>query len=101
MRSLNDNHVRYLLMGAYAVALHGYPRYTKDINIWIDMSPETAANMVKALVQFGFDSLGLQAADFLVSEQMIQLDYPSNRIDRITTPHQEPAFMPDAFLAAI
>jgi hypothetical protein len=86
IRSLNNNHVRYLVIGAYAVAVHGYPRYTKDIDIWIDMTPENAASMVKALVQFGFDSLGLQAADFLVSEQIIQLGYPPNRIDLITTP---------------
>ncbi|MFH0812328.1 MAG: hypothetical protein V2A69_05755 [Pseudomonadota bacterium] len=86
VQSLNDNHVRYLVIGAYAVALHGYPRYTKDIDIWIDMTPENAANVVKALAQFGFGSLNLQAADFLVPEQIIQLGYPPSRIDLITTP---------------
>ena len=60
IQSLNDNHIRYLVIGAYAVALHGYPRYTKDINIWIDMSPENASNVVKSLAQFCFESLGLQ-----------------------------------------
>ena len=44
IQSLNDNHVRYLVIGGYAVALHGYPRYTKDIDVWIEMSPENAAN---------------------------------------------------------
>ena len=86
IQSLNDNHVRYLVIGGYAVALHGYPRYTKDIDIWIQMSPDNAANMVKALEQFGFGALGLQAADFIVPEQIIQLGYPPNRIDLITTP---------------
>lgn len=86
IQSLTDNHVRYLVIGAYAVALHGYPRYTKDIDIWIEMSPDNAANMVKALDQFGFDSLGLLATDFLVPDQIIQLGYPPNRIDLITTP---------------
>jgi len=86
IRSLNDNHVRYLVIGAYAVALHGYPRYTKDIDIWIDMTPENAASMVSALAQFGFAALGLKDADFLVPEQIIQLGYPPNRIDLITTP---------------
>ena len=38
IQSLNDNHVRYLVIGAYAVALHGYPRYTKDMDVWIEMS---------------------------------------------------------------
>ncbi len=86
IQSLNDNRVRYLVIGGYAVALHGYPRYTKDIDIWIEMSPDNAANLVKALEQFGFGSLGLQAADFLVPDQVVQLGYPPSRIDLITTP---------------
>ena len=86
IQSLNDNHVRYLVIGGYAVALHGYPRYTKDMDVWIEMSAENAARMVAALQQFGFGSLGLQAADFLVPDQIIQLGYPPNRIDLITTP---------------
>lgn len=86
IQSLNANQVRYLVIGGYAVALHGYPRYTKDIDLWIQMSPENAARMIKALEQFGFGSLGLQAADFLVPDQIIQLGYPPNRIDLITTP---------------
>ena len=57
IQSLNDDHVRYLVIGGYAVALHGYPRYTKDMDVWIEMSPENAANMTKALEQFGFGSL--------------------------------------------
>jgi hypothetical protein len=86
IQSLNDNHVRYLVVGGYAVALHGYPRYTKDIDIWIEMTPDNAANMVKALEQFEFGSLGLQATDFITPDQIIQLGYPPNRIDLVTTP---------------
>ena len=86
IQSLNDNNVRYLVIGGYAVALHGYPRYTKDIDVWIEMSPTNAASMIRALEQFGFGSLGLQATDFLVPDQIIQLGYPPSRIDLITTP---------------
>lgn len=57
---LNANRVRYLVVGGYAVALHGYPRYTKDMDIWIERTPENAARLLKALEQFGFASLGLQ-----------------------------------------
>ena len=85
IRSLNDNHVRYLVIGGYAVALHGHPRYTKDMDVWVEMSADNAANMVKALEQFGFGSLNLQAADFLVPDQIIQLGYPPNRIDLLCT----------------
>ena len=84
--SLNAKHVRYLVIGGYAVALHGHPRYTKDIDVWIELSPENAAKMVQALEQFGFESLQLQADDFLTPDQVIQLGYPPNRIDIITTP---------------
>jgi predicted nucleotidyltransferase len=82
---LNDNHVRYLIVGGYAVAIHGHPRYTKDIDIWIEMSPENVDNLLQALEQFGFSSLGLQAEDFLTPDQIIQLGYPPNRIDLLTT----------------
>ena len=82
---LNANQVRYLVVGGYAVALHGYPRYTKDMDIWIDMTPENANRIVQALEQFGFGSLGLKQEDFLEEDTIIQLGYPPRRIDVITT----------------
>ncbi len=85
IQSLNDNRVRYLVIGGYAVAFHGHPRYTKDMDVWIAMNPDNAAKMVKALEQFGFGSLGLKAEDFLVPDQIIQLGYAPNRIDLLTT----------------
>ncbi len=85
IQSLNDNHVRYLVVGGYAVALHGYPRYTKDLDLWIEAAPENSANIVKALDQFGFGSLDLTADDFLEPDTVIQLGYPPSRIDLITS----------------
>ncbi|MGB8213617.1 MAG: hypothetical protein WCE68_08670 [Anaerolineales bacterium] len=85
IQSLNDNAVRYLVVGGYAVALHGYPRYTKDIDIWVEMTAGNAARVIKALDQFGFGSLDLKAADFMVPDQIIQLGYPPRRIDILTT----------------
>ena len=79
IQSLNDNGVRYLVIGGYAVAFHGHPRYTKDMAVWIAMDAENAANMVE------FASLSLQAANFLTPDQIVQLGYPPNRIDVITT----------------
>jgi hypothetical protein len=55
------------------------------LGVWIEASPENAAKMVKALEQFGFGTLGLQAADFLVLNQTIQLGYPPNRVDLLST----------------
>lgn len=85
VKSLNANQVRYLIVGGYALGFHGHPRYTKDLDVWIEMAPENAANVVAALEAFGFGSLGLKAADFLVPDQIIQLGYPPNRIDLLTT----------------
>jgi predicted nucleotidyltransferase len=86
IQSLNNNDVRYLVIGGYAVAYHGHPRYTKDIDIWIEIDPDNAANVIKALDEFGFSSLGLKAEDFLNAGEVIQLGYPPNRIDIVTAP---------------
>ena len=83
--SLNANQVRYLVVGGYAVALHGHPRYTKDIDIWLEREQENAERVVRALDYFGFASLGLAAVDFLEPDQIIQLGYAPNRIDLITS----------------
>jgi hypothetical protein len=82
---LNDNQVRYLVVGGYAVALHGYPRFTKDIDIWIDLAPANAERIISALEQFGFGSLGLVEQDFLEADTIIQLGYPPRRIVLLTT----------------
>ena len=83
---LNDNQVNYLVIGGYAVAIHGHPRYTKDIDIWIEISEENSQKIITALAEFGFGSLGLTAQDFQEPHQIIQLGYPPNRIDLITSP---------------
>lgn len=85
IQSLNDNGVHYLVVGGYAVALHGYPRYTKDIDVWVEMTAENAYKIVKALDQFGFGSLELKESDFTVPDQILQLGYPPVRIDILTT----------------
>ena len=69
--SLNASDVRYLVVGGYAVALHGHPRYTRDIDIWIESTRDNAARVVRALDAFGFGSLELTEADFLVPDQII------------------------------
>jgi hypothetical protein len=85
IQSLNDNAVRYLLVGGYAVALHGYPRYTKDLDIWVESTAENAAQTIKALQQFGFGSLDLKESDFTTPDQVVQLGHPPNRIDILTS----------------
>ena len=85
IQSLNDNGVRYLVVGGYAVAFHGHPRYTKDIDFWVWLDDENSHNIIRALDQLGFGSLDLTAEDFTEPDQIIQLGFPPNRIDLITT----------------
>ena len=81
---LNKNQVEYLIVGGYAVAMHGYPRYTGDLDIWIDAHQETAAKMIRVLDEFGFGSLGLRPEDFMEPGNVIQMGYPPFRIDILT-----------------
>ena len=85
LQSLSDNGVRYLVVGGYAVAFHGHPRYTKDLDIWLQPDAENATKVVAALEQFGFGSLDLTPHDFTAADQIIQLGYPPNRIGLLTT----------------
>ncbi len=84
LQSLNENEVKYLVIGGYAVAFHGYPRYTKDIDIWICPDQENIAHLLQAMQDFGFASLELKAEDFSDPDQIIQLGYAPNRIDLLT-----------------
>jgi hypothetical protein len=81
---LNSNHVKYLVVGGYALALHGHPRYTKDMDIWILIHPENAKSVLKALHEFGFSQQELSEQDFLTPGNVIQLGYPPHRIDILT-----------------
>lgn len=78
-----EHNVKYLLIGGYAVGIHGYPRYTKDIDICIECSEENAERIVKVIEDFGFGSLKLKKEDFLKKDLVTQLGYEPNRIDII------------------
>ena len=81
---LNARDVKYLVIGGYAVAFHGHPRYTKDIDFWIWLEESNATWMITMLNDFGFSSLGIKKEDFLDKDMVIQLGYPPNRIDLLT-----------------
>ena len=81
---LNSTGVEYLLVGGYALAAHGHPRYTGDIDIWVNPTPPNVSRLLEALRRFGFGSLGLTAADFMQPQAVIQLGYPPARIDLLT-----------------
>lgn len=78
---LNTHEVKYLIVGAHALAFHGRPRHTGDLDIWISPSIENAEKMILVLNDFGFSSLGLSKEDFLKDNYVTQLGYPPLRID--------------------
>jgi predicted nucleotidyltransferase len=81
--SLRSRGVEYLIVGGYALAAHGHPRYTGDIDFWIRPSPDNLQRLLLALEDFGFGSLGLSAQDF-APEAVVQLGHPPRRIDLMT-----------------
>lgn len=85
IESLNSNHVEFVVVGGYALAFHGFPRFTGDLDILVRPSAENAARLEQALVSCGFGSLGLKATGFPQPGQVIQLGHPPNRIDILTS----------------
>jgi hypothetical protein len=82
---LIGHEVKYVLVGGYAVAYHGYPRYTGDIDFFVERSPENALKLEQVVADFGFAEIGITAPDFLVPERVVQLGVPPNRIDVLTS----------------
>jgi len=85
LRLFNKYRVRYCIVGAYAVAFHARPRYTKDIDFLVKPSIENGRKIVIALEDFGFNALKLTSKDFTKSKRFIQLGYEPVRIDLITS----------------
>ena len=85
LKLLNVHQVEYLLIGGYAVAYHGYPRATADMDIWVAIHPQNAEKVVAALKEFGFDLPGLSPALFLKEGQIIRMGVPPVRIEIATT----------------
>lgn len=82
---LNAQGAEYLIVGGYALAAHGHPRYTGDLDFWIGCEPGNARRVLEALIRFGFGSLGISEKDLTTPQQVIQLGFPPRRIDLLTT----------------
>lgn len=82
---LNDHNVEFLIVGGYALAFHGAPRFTGDIDIYINPEKENAKRILKALEAFGFGSLDIEISDLHQKNNIIQLGVPPVRIDLITS----------------
>lgn len=76
--------MRYLLVGGYAVAFHARPRYTKDLDVWVDRTPTNAHRAWQALASFGAPLQELGPEDLTRPEMVFQIGLPPNRIDILT-----------------
>ena len=81
----NAHHVEYLIVGGYALAFHGVPRFTGDLDIFVNSEAANAQRILTALAAFGFASVGLTPSDFERPDQVVQLGVPPVRIDLITS----------------
>ncbi|MEZ5038466.1 MAG: hypothetical protein R2828_01180 [Saprospiraceae bacterium] len=82
---LIQHQVKYLVTGGYAVGVYGHPRYTGDIDFWVENSRKNSEKLVAVFDDFGLSSFGLTADHFIKPEQVIQIGYPPFRIDILTS----------------
>ena len=82
---LNAHEVKFIIVGDYALAFHGAPRFTGDIDVFVKPDHENAKRIIKVLTDFGFCSLNLTIHDFQDQNKIIQLGLPPVRIDIITS----------------
>jgi hypothetical protein len=83
-KTLNTASVRYLIIGGYAFGFHVEPRTTKDLDIWVDVSPNNAHQFYQALAEFGAPLEGIKEEDFCNPDLVYQIGVPPNRIDILT-----------------
>jgi hypothetical protein len=77
--------VQFLIIGGYALAAHGFPRATGDLDAWVWASDTNAAKIITALDAFGFEDVGITVSDLSREDTVVQLGYPPYRIDILTS----------------
>ena len=84
LNALAQHEVKALIIGAFAVAFHAKPRFTKDLDIFVESTPENAGRLLRAIDTFGFGALALTIEDFAPG-RVTQLGFPPHRIDLVTS----------------
>jgi hypothetical protein len=87
LRALREAQARFLVVGAHAMAVHGVPRATGDLDVWVAVSPENADRVLDALARFGMPllAMGISRSDFLREDRVVQIGLPPRRIDLLTS----------------
>lgn len=81
LRLLNEREVRYLVVGGYAVAYHGYPRYTGDLDVFVEASPQNAAKLVGVYREFGFNPPDLKPELFTTPDNVVRIGREPVRLE--------------------
>ncbi len=84
IKLLNETKVEYLVVGAFALAFHGLPRYTGDIDFWVNNTEANSKKVYSCLKEFGFPMSKITERDFMSEDLIFQMGYPPVRIDIIT-----------------
>jgi hypothetical protein len=79
--ALNDTGAKYLVVGAHAVAFYAEPRFTKDLDVWVEASPGNASKLMESLRRFGAPLSGVSETDFATPAVTLQIGVAPNRID--------------------
>lgn len=85
LRLLNEREVRYLVVGGYAVAFHGYPRYTGDLDVFVEASGENATKLMAVYAEFGFDRSAMKPEMFTTPENVIRIGHEPVRLEVLTS----------------
>ena len=83
LRLLEEQHVEYMIVGGYAVAFHGYPRFTKDIDVFFNATEKNVSKLCRALIRFGFPESAVPSALFLQDGNIVNFGVPPVRVDFI------------------
>ena len=85
LRLFNAHRVEYLVVGGYAVGVHGYPRATVDLDVWVRSTPDNATRIVDALQAFGFAATAPDPSFFLSDRTIVRFGVPPFRIELMTS----------------
>ena len=85
LRLLNEHDAKYRVVGGYAVAHHGYPRTTGDLDLWVERAEDNATRIVTAVREFGFDVPALDPSLFVGEDQIVRMGRPPLQVEILTT----------------
>jgi hypothetical protein len=84
LKLLESHKVEFVVVGGYAVGVHGFPRYTGDLDVFVEISRENAGRLIDVFKEFGFASLGLKPEDFLGADMVVEIGREPIKIQVLT-----------------